>query len=69
MGMIIGRSLTPLPEDMRAVRRRETVRRCDDDSRRKVHNLRGDSCDGLAEDKCSPIELAELERMYTIGVY
>ena len=45
MGMIIGRSLTPLNSSrtLRAVRRRETVRRGDDNSRRKVQNVRGDS--------------------------
>ena len=43
--MIIGRSLTPLNSSrtLRAVRRRETVRRSDDNSRRKVQNVRGDS--------------------------
>ena len=41
--MIIGRSLTPLnySRTLRAVRRRETVRRSDDNSRRKVQNVRG----------------------------
>jgi hypothetical protein len=43
MGMIIGRSLTPLNSSrtFRAVRRRETVRHSDDNSRRKVQNVRG----------------------------
>ena len=43
--MIIRRSLTPLNSSrtLRAVRRRETVRRSDDNSRRKVQNVRGDS--------------------------
>jgi hypothetical protein len=45
MRMIIGRSLTPLnySRTSRALRRRETVRRSDDNSRRKVQNVRGDS--------------------------
>ena len=39
--MIIGRSLTPLDSSrtLRALRRRETVRRSDDNSRRKVQNV------------------------------
>jgi hypothetical protein len=45
MGMIIHRSLVPLnySRTLRAVRRRETVRRSDDNSRRKMQNVRGDS--------------------------
>jgi hypothetical protein len=45
MGMIIRRSLPPLnySRTLRAVRRRETVRRSDDNSRWKVQNVRGDS--------------------------
>jgi hypothetical protein len=45
MRMIIGRLLTPLnySRTWRAGRRRETVRRSDDNSRRKVQNVRGDS--------------------------
>ena len=45
IGMIIGRSLTPLNSSrtLRAVRRRETVRRSDDNPRRKMQNVRGDS--------------------------
>jgi hypothetical protein len=44
MGMIIGRSLTRLnPSDIAGVRRREMVRRSDDNSRRKVQNVRADS--------------------------
>jgi hypothetical protein len=45
--MIIRRSLTPLnySRTLRAVRRRETVRRSDDNSRWKVQNVRGASCD------------------------
>src|SRR5260370_38172681 len=45
MGMIIGRSLTPLNSSrtLRAVRRREMVRCSDDNSRRKVQNVRGGS--------------------------
>jgi hypothetical protein len=40
MGMIIGRSLTAqLLEDIAAVRRREKVRRSDDNSCRKVQNV------------------------------
>ena len=48
MGMIIGRSLTALKllEDLRAVCRRETVHRSDDNSRRKVQNVREDSWAG-----------------------
>jgi hypothetical protein len=34
-----------LLEDIAAVRRREAVRRVDDNSRRKVQNVRGDSSD------------------------
>ena len=43
--IIIGRSLTPLNSwrTLRAVRRRETVRPSDDNSRRKMQNARGDS--------------------------
>ncbi len=43
--MIIRRSLTPLnySRTLRALRRRETVRRSDDNSRRKVQNVRGHS--------------------------
>jgi hypothetical protein len=45
MGMVIRRSLTLLNSSrtLRAVRRRETVRRSDDNSRRKVQNVRGHS--------------------------
>jgi hypothetical protein len=45
--MIIGRSLTPLNSSgtLRAVRRRETVPRGDDNSHRKAQNVRGDSSD------------------------
>ena len=47
--MIIGRSLTPLNSSkaVRGVRRLEMVRR-DDNSRRKMQNVRGDSSDGSA---------------------
>jgi hypothetical protein len=50
--MIMGRSLTPLNSSraLRAVRQRETVRRNDDNSRRKVHNVRGGSSDKLQRD-------------------
>jgi len=43
--MIIGRLRTPLNslEDIAAVRRGETRHRSDDNSRRKVHNVREDS--------------------------
>jgi hypothetical protein len=43
--MIIGRSLTPLNSSrtLRAVRRREMVRCSDDNSRRKVQNVRAGS--------------------------
>jgi hypothetical protein len=43
MGMIIGRSRTPLKSSktLRAVRRRETVRRSDENSPLKVQNVRG----------------------------
>jgi hypothetical protein len=46
MGMIIGPSVTPLnfSGTWRAVRRRETVR-SDDNSRRQVQTVRGDSSD------------------------
>jgi len=48
--MIIGRSLRPLNSSrtLRAVRRRETVRRSDDNSRRKVQNAREHSSDNPA---------------------
>ena len=44
-GMMIGGSPAPLNSSrrLRAVRRRETVRRSDGNSRRKVQNVRGDS--------------------------
>jgi hypothetical protein len=47
MGMIIGRSLTPLNSSraLQAVRRRETARRCNDNSHRKVQNVRTDRSD------------------------
>jgi hypothetical protein len=46
MGMIIGRSRTPLKSSktLRAVRRRETVRRSDENSPLNVQNVRADSC-------------------------
>src|SRR5262249_1961350 len=47
-----------LLEDMRAVRRRETVHRSDDNSRRKVQNVRGGSClDGTIHTDFSHVEV------------
>jgi hypothetical protein len=59
MGMIIGRSLTPLnySRTLRAVRRREMVRRNDDNSRRKMQNVRGGSSDVLARGGLAESEL------------
>ena len=47
MGMIIGRSLTPLNSSrtLQAVRRGKTLRRSDGNSRREVQNVRADSSD------------------------
>ena len=45
MRMIIGRSFTPLKflRTLRGVRRRQTGRRSDDNSRKNLRNVRGDS--------------------------